>query len=413
MTHDSMKKYYLKVLGSGIFLGFAIASKVSALYMLPLQLWVLAVMALGATVPTHKSYLYRTGVLLGGICLFAYAAYFSVRMANPYYFYSSSFFDLRIHPDFISSIQELNRFNNPEAWFPPGVQWIHKTKILFPLKNIAAYGVGYGIFIFVIVGLGHFAQGVIRTLSLKKWTQNVFILIGLVGWAFAIFLYQGTQYAFTMRYFVLIYPVLALLAGTGVCVVLRFITTVHMRHTFKALGYVAVIVLLLGWTISFMKIYSSQHTRTVASQWIYDNMPDGTPIAWEHWDDPLPLQLPTNWGKRMRGIELPVFGEDTDQKWNEIDTKLAEAHYYVLSSNRAWGSIPTVPERFPRQTAFYKKLFAGQTKYTLVKSFTSYPGLCLGHSTICFDLPDDVADEAFTVYDHPKVLIYKNTQYEH
>lgn len=410
---DHLKGYLLKVFLSGMFIGFAIASKVSALYVVPLLVWGLMIMSFRAKLVIQKKYLNQLVLFLGEIALVGWVSYIALRIASPYYFHSLSFLDFRIDPDFISSIQQLNSFNNPQAWFPPGVQWIHKTKLLFPLLNIVRYGVGYGIFVFVVVGLVDLVQKAIISWRLRRGSQTFFLLIGLVGWAFALFWYQGTQYAFTMRYFILIYPVLALLAATGISLVLRMIWSWAIRPVHKVMCYALCIGLLLGWTLCFMKIYNVPHTRTVASQWIYDNMPNGSPIAWEHWDDPLPLQLPSSHGKTMKGLELPVFGEDTDQKWNEINAKLVEAHYYVLSSNRAWGSIPTVPERFPRQTAFYQKLFAGETRYRLVKTFTSYPGLCVGLGSICIDLPDDGAEEAFTVYDHPKVMIYKNTQYEY
>mgnify|MGYP000895480115 CR=1 FL=1 len=48
-------------------------------------------------------------------------------------------------------------------------------------------------------------------------------------------------------------------------------------------------------------------------------------------------------------------------------------------------------------------LFEGRLGYTLVRSFASRPRL----AGIVFN--DDFADESFTVYDHPKVLIFRNT----
>ena len=60
---------------------------------------------------------------------------------------------------------------------------------------------------------------------------------------------------------------------------------------------------------------------------------------------------------------------------------------------------------------YYKDLFAernllgSKLRFVKVKEFTAYPMIRVGpfHITI----PDDTADESFTVYDHPKVMIFK------
>jgi hypothetical protein len=68
-----------------------------------------------------------------------------------------------------------------------------------------------------------------------------------------------------------------------------------------------------------------------------------------------------------------------------------------------WGSIPKVPEIYPLTSGFYQDLFAGKLGFTKVAEITSYPTIPV------FNIPisDDSAEEAFTVFDHPKVLIYK------
>ena len=76
----------------------------------------------------------------------------------------------------------------------------------------------------------------------------------------------------------------------------------------------------------------------------------------------------------------------------------------VLSSNRLYASIPRLPWRYPVQIRYYQLLFAGQLGFTPVYTATSYP--TLGPWTIV----DDSADESFTVYDHPKVLIFRKTR---
>ena len=54
---------------------------------------------------------------------------------------------------------------------------------------------------------------------------------------------------------------------------------------------------------------------------------------------------------------------------------------------------------------FYADLFSNKLNYKKVAEFVSYPKLEIGNWKL--EIRDDVADESFTVYDHPKVLIFK------
>jgi hypothetical protein len=75
----------------------------------------------------------------------------------------------------------------------------------------------------------------------------------------------------------------------------------------------------------------------------------------------------------------------------------------------------SVPERYPQTTEFYQKLFAseltppsGQGTFKKVAEITSYPGLKIGNWKL--EIPDDPSEEAFTVYDHPKVIIFEKVR---
>ncbi|MGH7805744.1 MAG: DUF2298 domain-containing protein, partial [Candidatus Binatia bacterium] len=84
--------------------------------------------------------------------------------------------------------------------------------------------------------------------------------------------------------------------------------------------------------------------------------------------------------------------------------QLAEVDWVILSSNRLWGTIPRLPWQYPLTRRYYEVLFSGRLGFRLERAVTSYPRLGP------IEIPDDGAEEAFTVYDHPKVLIFKKTE---
>jgi hypothetical protein len=102
---------------------------------------------------------------------------------------------------------------------------------------------------------------------------------------------------------------------------------------------------------------------------------------------------------------------------------LDQADYLFISSGRQWGTTTRVPERYPLTAAYYRSLvgcpddqdvvwcyrvaepgmFQGNLGFELVKTFTSDPQIGPWRFNTQF------AEEAFTVYDHPKVMIFKKT----
>ncbi len=378
----SFTKNLAWLLLGGLFFGLAIASKVTAVFISPLLLYLL-INAYAKHRQIEKINLPR---LAGDLLLFGLITYLAGRIADPYLFQTGNLFDLRPSQHFINNIKELEAWSSPTAWFPPGVQWIHKTPVLFALKNLILYGVGIGYSICITLG--------IYALFKKIRSADLFFIL---TWVILFFLYQGYQTVQTMRYFLILYPFLAIFAGIG------------FTYTSRQIPRLVQVMLFFGiiiWPLLFFSIYTKPITRVTASEWIYAHIPPKSVILTESWDDALPLPIGTLSGSNYTIKELPVFDPDTQQKWNTMDTMLAQGDYLILSSNRGWGSIPTVPERYPRMTQFYHNLFAGKTAYKKIAEFTSYPSLT--YLGIPLTIPDDNAEEAFTVYDHPKVIIFKH-----
>ncbi|PIV09225.1 hypothetical protein COS51_04160 [Candidatus Roizmanbacteria bacterium CG03_land_8_20_14_0_80_36_21] len=388
---------------SAIFFGFALACKVSAFYILPLILFFL-----------FKDCLYKRQSLKDLIKIlflsvtYLIVGYLTLRFSDPYYFQSSNFFDPRLNKLFVDSLKSLTQLSRPDIWYPPAVQWIGKP-VSFLLTNLMFFGVGLPYFIFMIIGIGW----IISNPHLKS--KN-YLFSGILLWVLGYFVYQSVQFVKSIRYTIYLYPFFAIFSGIGIskfgAQISKFETMFKLKFLkLKTLVFVSdfiLIIFLLLWPIAFTSIYRQKHSRVVASEWVFKNLPNNSTILWEHWDDPLPLSLEKNYGKTFKLEAINVFDPDGPEKMEKIKEQMKRADYYILSSNRGWGSIMDAPTRYPIMSKFYKNLFDGKTNYKKIMEFSAYPELKI--LNFKFQINDSWSEETFTVYDHPKVLIYKNAK---
>jgi YYY domain-containing protein len=144
------------------------------------------------------------------------------------------------------------------------------------------------------------------------------------------------------------------------------------------------------------------------------------------WDDGLPLRVDgydAFGGIYTPGLNFNMYTDDNPDKLEHFINVYNQTEYILISSNRQWGSLTRLPERFPMTTLHYRHLlgcpddrtiqwcysvaqpgmFHGDLGFELVKVFQSDPSIG------SLRINDQFAEEAFTVYDHPKVLIFRKT----
>ncbi|MEJ2151290.1 MAG: hypothetical protein P8Z40_17770, partial [Chloroflexota bacterium] len=194
-------------------------------------------------------------------------------------------------------------------------------------------------------------------------------------------------------------------------------------------GWLIVVVPTTLYAIAFVRMYDQEHPWVAASEWIYDTLPFHSTIVVERWDDPLPLDLSTSGGfirdKLYDTALVDPFAEPDDQeKLDSLLREIASADTIILSSNRLYGTIPRLSDRYPLTSRYYQALFGGELGYELEATFSREPNLFgvslyddpfsrpglpnpLTHGPHIGRLPGP-ADESFTVYDHPRVLIFQN-----
>jgi hypothetical protein len=304
--------------------------------------------------------------------------------------------------NFYRQIIAQNQMTKNAYVFPYTLQYVKTEAYLYPLKNIIAYGLGGGLGSLAMVSLiGYFFWLVKRVKSPGDYNQEAKEIIFLVFFL-AYFFVVGKFAVKFMRYYLPLYPFMII------------VTSVLLVRINKLVGksYSLIIsiflIVHLFWTFSFASIYSRPHSRVLATNWILENIAPGSVIATEHWDDRLPL----SGAEKYEFLELPMYEPDQSaQKWQKVESNLSAADYIILSSNRLSTPLAKLADcnRFkvcyPKTAQYYQDLFSGRLGFKKVAEFSSNPEIKIGDWS--YQINDQQADESFTVYDHPKVIILK------
>lgn len=162
----------------------------------------------------------------------------------------------------------------------------------------------------------------------------------------------------------------------------------------------------LVYALAFVRLYFLEHPYKLASYWIFDNVPAGSRLMGPHWDDKVPVGVagknPSVYVMEGRDNELPVYEQDTPAIIDGLVRKMSRADYLMFPTARTPDSIPRIPEEYPNTTALLRLLWGEKLGFQLVKTVKNRP------SFFGLTFNDDLADESFSVYDHPKVAIFKN-----
>ncbi len=295
-------------------------------------------------------------------------------------------------PQFTLDIKtQLQLAKNAYA-FPYTLQYVGTLPYLYYLKNIILWGLGPFISTLSIVGMFVYFN------LLKKDKSTYKLHIFTITLYALYFLYIGQSAVKFMRYMLPMYPFFAILAAIASDRLLSS-KKIPVKFFFYTLAVCTIV-----WTLAFVNIYSSQHTRLAATDWIIKNIPAGSTLAVEHWDDRLA-------GNRMdlyRFEELTLYDiPDDSAKWNILDGKLARSDYIIIASNRLYVPLQRLTDCtkykvcYPRTARYYPDLFGGKLSFHKVAEFAAPP------SIFGIRIDDLGADESFTVYDHPKIMIFK------
>lgn len=148
-----------------------------------------------------------------------------------------------------------------------------------------------------------------------------------------------------------------------------------------------------------------------------------TVLSNENWDEGLPM--PFNgldpFGQLYHGVNMEVRWYDDENKRAMFLDRLTKVEYIILPSQRGIWSTCRLPDMYPMTMAYYQALFDGRLGFDLVAVFTAPFHLGplnisdVGGSLAWGRVPDlplfnnnlFAAEEAFSVYDHPPVWVFK------
>ncbi len=344
-------------------------------------------------------------------------------VAMPYAFIDFANFSKRV-------IEEAGMSRGVDS-FPYTRQYVGTIPFIYQATNLALWGVGSPLALLILGGILYSFWNAFR----QRLKAEFILLTFLLAYSLTTF----TAEAKFIRYMLPILPLLLILAARFVVVVSGHWSVVNSRGSEKALSpkilstkntpiktWAITIFALFAfgwagvWAISFSQIYRGEHTMNQATRWMYQNIPNNVAYSNEIWDEALPTRIVddsfSNHGwcdpetRSQSGncapVSMDLYGDAPNEvKVDYFVNQVRKTDYITIASNRLYATMEKLPWRYPVQIRYYELLFSGKLGYENVATFTDYPRIPL----LNWPINDDAADESFTVYDHPKVFIFKKT----
>lgn len=320
---------------------------------------------------------------------------------------------------FLGDFREQSEMVRRIRDYPYTRQYEGTTPYWYHISQFAIWSVGP--LLGIMSWLGLIFSGVLGILMKNK--SDILVL----AWVLPYFLIIGQFDVKFLRYMLPVTPFLLLLASRLIFYTYEWLKTRHAAgwkmanpHIATAVGVVTLACTAL-YAAAFMKIYTEPHSAVAAAQWFRENVPENSAATHEIWDENIPGLAG---GYRYQVIAMDNYGDDSVAKRDSVIEQLVRADYITLYSNRLYGVIPLLPERYPFTSQYYARLFDGSLGFELVYHRQNNPGLLgvtVGNDTFNrpgltapegYDAPSinlGFADESYTVYDHPLVLIFKKT----
>ncbi len=269
----------------GVALGMALACKIN---LLPLAGMLLpaAFLSIADLKLRRRDDLSRIAAITGAfILLSGLAAVMTFRLTQPMTFRApagdTGLLTFHLNQDWLDSMEVASLESRGIGGGPPGEQWAARPAILFPLMNLVVWGLGVPLGAAAWAGFARAGWQVLH--RGQNWRLHLLPLV----WTGGYFLFMGTRWVKSIRYFLPIYPFLCLLAA--------WLLVDWWRHARQSTRRRGLRIALAGFTAAFIllstfayarafttAVYEQDHTRIRASAWIYENIPAPVHLALEN-----------------------------------------------------------------------------------------------------------------------------------
>jgi len=420
-----------RAIGIGLALGAALATKVSAA---PICLTVLFGWLFGAALEVGRaretdsetrSWPIWVRCLLAGL-LSALIAILTFVILEPY--------ALIDWVEFASDLLTESYMARGLSDIPYTRQFIGAPVYLYPLWQLALWSMGLPLGALAAAGLGHVLVCCgVNIVRRRLWDVAAQALI--LVWVGVYFGIVGGFHAKFLRYMLPITPLLCLWAGwLGYEALERAQRAAVGWRLGAALGALIILGGTTAYALTYTNVYRQTHPWIQATAYLCEEAPKGTHLLIEHWDDVLPMVQADGTGldcwRQMRFHVFPAYNPDTSVKRDDPLDDLVACDYVVLASNRLYNTIPRLPERDPFTPRYYELLLSEQLGFELDYYAAVYPALGGVHLVDeTFRNPDlpkpqmmieyeaeqrllnlGRADESYSVYDHPKPMVFRKTE---
>lgn len=256
----------------GAALGMAVASKLNAAPLAVLLPAAALIRWLNLPKEERERWLlvYARNLVIGAVVSLIF-----FRICQPYAFSGPSFFDFKPDEAWVQSIRDQRAQASGDVDFPPALQWARRP-VWFGMQHMILWGLGLPLGLLAWGGFLWMGWQLFRTFghpNTEVWRR--FALVW--GWTALYTAWQITSWNPTMRYFLLVYPALALIAAWAVEELWEraqaYAGTFNWRRVSAGLLGIIVLTLTFAWAFAFTRIYTRPITRVQASDWIYQNVP--------------------------------------------------------------------------------------------------------------------------------------------
>ncbi len=248
-------------------------------------------------------------------------------------------------------------------------QYIGTTPFLYFIEMQLRWGMGPLLGMIAFVGFGwaiwtvsRNQYSVIKKQSLISALRSPNLPISLIplAWLIPYFIVTGSFLVKFMRY---LQPMTPFLMIYGAAMVWQW------RHKWVRWGAITAVLLFTSlYALAFVNMYTQPHPWVTASLWVFDNIPPGTTLLSEQWDDALPSTLMVDGAFRSRQeyVEEQLTwhtGTETADSVAKLERnldRLANNNYVTILSNRVYGVDPRLPERYPLSNQYHQLLFHGK-----------------------------------------------------